>query len=446
MLDFLKRQKAKLENKIAEARAKVKESEDIEEVRAMGEAIEVLNEELKEVDAKIQEVEEAEGNDDGDNDGDAEPAPEGNDDDAQSRSFNPLASYSQRGATNNKEGGEEMSELGTMEYRKAFMNYIQRGEVNKEVLKFEKRADAAGVAQDLGVLIPETVVQEIITGVEKVYGQLYSKVKKLNVPGGVKFPIGSFSATFNRIEEGKVSDRQNAGGITGSVTFSYKIGEIRLAKTLLQTVLSVPAFEKEFAKVIVEAYVEAMDKEIMVGTEDANQCEGILTEAAKGAAGRIPQGNIISFTDADMKDWTKWQEKLFAKIPLSMRSLKAEFAMTSNTYEANIKTLKDQNDRPVYNETFNPVDGSEVCKFKGKDVQLVEEDILKNFNEAANGEYFGMYWVPEKAYGINTNLQFSVVDYFDHDTNQYIKKALVINDGKVLDGKYIFLLKKEVSA
>lgn len=57
-----------------------------------------------------------------------------------------------------------------------------------------------------------------------------------------------------------------------------------------------------------------------------------------------------------------------------------------------------------------------------------------------------MYWVPEEGYAINSNLEFSVVDYFDHNTNQYIKKALVINDGKVLDPKYIYLLKKSVTA
>ena len=34
--------------------------------------------------------------------------------------------------------------------------------------------------------------------------------------------------------------------------------------------------------------------------------------------------------------------------------------------------------------------------------------------------------------------------YFDHETNQYVDKALVVNDGKVLDPAYIYLLKKSV--
>ena len=333
----------------------------------------------------------------------------------------------------------------TMEYRQAFMNYIQRGEINRDVLQFEARTDATGTASDLEVLIPTTIIQKIITDVEKVYGQLYSRVLKTNLQGGVKYPVGSFSATFKRITENTTSDRQKAGEVSGYVEFSYKIGEIRMARTLLQTVSSVAVFEEEFAKVIVKAYVKAMDKEIMIGEDSDNECVGILTEAKKTSGSRIPASNIISFTAAEMANWKTWQEKLFAKIPLAMRGLNPEFAMTANTYEANIKTLADDNNRPVYNETYNPVDGSEISKFKGKNVAFVEEDVLKNFNDAADGDFFGMYWVPEEAYAINSNMEFTVVDYFDHDKNQYVKKALVINDGKILDPKYIYLLKKSTS-
>ena len=431
MLKYLKDLLAKRQAKLKELQERNKTSESLEEVRALASEITEVAEEVRGLEAQIASLE-------------AEAANEG-----EARGFNPNAALNvvANAAQNNGEArGEEVDARGTMEYRKAFMNYVQRGVVNKDVLQFEKRADEVGNAANLGVLIPTTIIQAVITDVEKVYGHLYSRVRKLNIKGGVKFPIDSFSATFTRIKENAKSDRQNAGGETGSVTFEYKIGEIRIARSLLQTILSVEAFEKEFVKVIAKAYVEAMDKEIMLGADESDQCVGILTEANKGEAGRIPAKNIIEFTAADIADWKKWQEKLFAAIPLSMRGLRPEFAMTANTYEANIKTLADENNKPVYNETFNPVDGSEICKFKGKEVCLVEEDIFKNFNDAADGEYFGMYWVPEKAYGINTNMEFVVREYFDEELNQFVKKALVINDGKPLDVKYIYLLKKSVKA
>lgn len=443
MKDYLEKVINSKNAEIESVRAKIKTSESADEVRALGETLNALLTELQDAKDALAKVDE---NDDEGNDDSAAPDESASADENRS-GFEPMKAIGGMEMANNKiENRSSENVRETMEYRQAFMNYIQRGQTS-DILQYEKRdADAYGTTADLGVLIPTTIIQEIIKGVEKKYGQLYSRVRKLNLKGGVSFPIGSFSASFKRIAEGAtVSARQDAGGVTSSVEFSYKIGEIRLARTLLQTVLSVPVFEEEFSKVIVEAYVKAMDKEIMVGTAANNECVGILTEAALGSSGRIPTANIITFTEAEMADWTEWQKKLFAKIPLGMRSERPQFVMTANTYEANIKTLKDANDRPLYNETFNPVDGSEICTFKGKEVVLVEDDILENFDDADNGEYFGMYWVPEKAYAINSNLEFSVVDYFDHETNAYIKKAIVINDGKVLDGQYIYLLKKSVA-
>ncbi len=326
-----------------------------------------------------------------------------------------------------------------MKYRSAFMEYVQRG-VKSDVLK--SRAAEVGTASQLGILIPQTIVQKVMTDLDKVRGHLYSSVKHTNLPGGIKYPIGNFKATFKRITETTVSDRQKAGEVTGYVEFGYLLGEIRIARTILQMVLTVDAFETKLAEVIVKAYVEAMDYEILNGKADANQCEGILTEAAKSNS-RIAADHIIEMTEADMKDWKTWQTKFFAKIPLAMRSLSPEFVMTAGTYEANIKTLADNNNRPVYAETFNPVDGTETATFKAKRVQFVENDTFKDFDEAQAGEYFGMYWVGQEAYSINSNLQFGVTKYMDHETNQEVTKALVINDGKVLDPNYIFLLKKK---
>ena len=409
------------ETREAELEASIEEAETDEEKAAVDEEIEKLEAEKKEAEEKIgaleREVEELE---------------------------TELAGIEEGQKDQRKDGKVDMSKQfgrDSMEYRTAFRDYIQTGKINKDILEFDQRTDAVSTSSDLGVLLPETVVQEIIKGVGEVHGQLYDRVRKTNLKGGVKYPIGSFTATFNRITESTKSDRQDPGGVTGYVAFGYKIGEIRLARTLLQAVLSVPVFEQEFAKCVAEAYVKAMDIEIMSGAEANNQCVGILTEAA-AVGSRIPATNIIEMSPNDVADWTKWQSKLFAKIPLGMRRENPQFAMTAATYEANIKTLKDKNDRPVYAETFNPVDGTERATFKGKEVVFVENDCLKDFDTATAGQFFGMYWVPEKAYAINSNLEFTVVDYFDHETNQYVKKALVINDGKVLDGEYIYLLKK----
>lgn len=425
-LDELRKKDAEFETREAELRTSIDEAETDEEKTTVEEEIDKFDADKKEHDEKVAGLEKA------CEDLEAE--------------LDELEKKPAEAPAARNDGKVEMEvrdmPRNSMEYREAFMNFVTKG-TKSDILEYQQRNDETGTSSDLGVLIPETVMQEIIKGVTKVYGQLYGRVRKTNLKGGVKYPIGSFTASFNRITESTTSYRQDAGGVTGYVAFGYKIGEIRLARTLLQAVLSVPVFEQEFAKVVAEAYVKAMDIEIMSGAEASNQCVGILTEAA-ALNSRIPAANIIEFTANEAADWKEWQKKLFAKIPLSMRAERPEFAMTAATYEGVIKTLADDQNHPVYAETFNPVDGTEKATFKGKEVVFVENDCLKDFDAATDGQYFGMYWVPQKAYAINSNMEFTVVDYFDHETNQWVKKALVINDGKVLDGAYIFLLKKKV--
>lgn len=422
MKEFFKKLIAAKEKRANELRELIKNSNDVNEARSAMTELEGVNGELTEARAQLADIEarSAQGN---------------------GGSFNPVASYGQQG-NNGQNARNAEDPLSTMEYRTAFKTFVQTG-VSNELLK---RADAEQVSTDLGILLPNTIVNEIIKGVEGVYGQLYSRVKKTNVKGGVQYPIGAFTAslywdgTAGTDTEHGVSEKQKAGGVNKFISFTYHIGEIRIAQSLLQSVVSVDVFEREIVAALVEAYVKAMDDAILNG-DGVKQPEGILTEAKK-ASGRIPAENIISFTAEEMEDWKSWQKKLFAVIPLSMRKLRPEFVMTAETFESNIMTLEDTNGNPVYRETYNPVTGDETATFKARNVVFVEEGGIKSFDTAAAGDYFGIYWVPEKAYLINSNLRFSYKRYFDENTNQYITKALVICDGKVLDPKYIYLLKK----
>lgn len=460
MKKFLQNLIARKKAELADAEKKMKASSDVNEVRSLGETLLALRDEINDAEQQLAELDKDDGEGEGNGEGEGQlsnPPANGegrsaNGNTGRSTNFKPTATYGQGAAGDASRSNEPEDPRGTMEYRKAFMDFFKTG---KRSAILQTRSDDQNESGDLGVLLPITIVQEIIKGVEKVYGQLYSGVKKTNIKGGVKYPIGSFEATFTRIyetagENRKVAptDRQNGGSITGYVEFSYKLGEIRLAQTLLANVLSVPVFEQELAKTIIEAYVKAMDGEILNGDGSQEQCEGILTEANKQSGSRIKADHIISFSADDMLDWKTWQKNLFAKIPLSMRSLSPKFVMTPNTYEANIKTLVDDNNRPVYSETYNPVDGTEIARFKGKEVTFVEEGQgIENFDDinpsGTGSKYFGIYWVPEKAYAINTNLEFAVKRYFDEEKLQYVDRAIVINDGKILDEKYIYLLKKK---
>lgn len=446
MNKFLKDLIKKKKSKIKELRSKIEEATTVDEVKKLQKEVEAETEEMRSAEEQLKALE-ARGNSDN-----ATENPEENETEettAEGRSaFDPskaraVGSTENRSSKHSEEVDEELEKRSSMEYRKAFMKYFQTGNMS-EVL--QQRDSDAGSSENLGVLIPQTVVNQIIEGVKKVYGQLYSKVTKTNIRGGVKVPKGSFTAVFKRIEEKKVSDRQNGGGVDGYIQFGYLVGEIRIARTILQYILDVGVFEERLSRLIVEAYVKQCDYEIMHGN-GTTEFQGIITEAKKESGSVIPAENIIEFTADEVKDWTKWHKKLFKKIPLSMRKERPEFVMTANTFESNIITMKDNNGVPLYaKDPIGTVQGDTEGKFNSRRVTFVENDIVSDFDDAANGDIFGMYWAPSKAYGINENLQFSVIRYFDNETNQYVDKAIVVNDGKILDASYIYLLKKKVAA
>lgn len=458
MKDFLKKLIERKRKELKEKEERMKNSQDIDEVRSLGETLIALRDEINDAEEQLAQLENDDNNDDSNNDDGEGRSTNANANEGRSANgFNPnmaLNVIQSNQMNNGTERSQEEDMLSTMEYRKAFMQYAQTGErsarLNEILTQYRAETRAAGevVSEDLGVLIPHTVLQELIKKIEKSYGQLSSRVRMLNVQGGVEFPIGDFDATFtwsgsegNDTEHG-VSEEQRAGDTKASVVFSYHIGEVRIAQSLLQSILSVEVFEKELINALLSAYLKARDVAVLRGTGNG-QPTGILTDVAAGLQ-RVPEENIIEFTDEEIADWTQWEKKLFANIPIGMEGMSPEFAMAKQTYVSNLCTLKDENKQPINKAGFDSNDKQH--KFNEYPVLRTEQDLFKSFDLCANGEIFGIFWVPEKAYGINSNMTFGYKRYFDEDKNKWITKGLVILDGKPLNTNYVYVLKKKVQA
>lgn len=322
-----------------------------------------------------------------------------------------------------------------MEYRIAFKDYVQRGIPIPSNLTQRAGGDPGPtVAADIGAIIPETILNEFLKEVSKVYGHIYSKVRKMNIQGGVKIPISKLKASFKWITETTVSSNQKAGDIKEYLTFDYNIGEIRVSQTLLSQVVSLSLFESEVVRVMLEAYVEAMDKGIISGT-GTGQLLGITKDP------RVK--NVIEMTEADLSDWTAWRKKLFAVVPLSKRG-RGEFLFPCSTVESYLMTMKDKNERPIWRDPDNGMseNGTTAGRFFGRSVDYVEPDVIADFDTAADGDVIGIFWNPQD-YGINTNMAFGMKRYFDDDANEWINKALTIVDGKIIDPSGCYLIKKK---
>lgn len=437
---ILEKRLARLQAKKTKLTERALASQDAAEVRSINEELSELNEEINETQEEIDAIED----DTSGGDPTSNPAEEGTD--PQQRSAVPTNAQFVNGGISlgsfTQQTGQQRNNddpYATLEYRTAFKDYVQRGTpIPSELIQRAGGDPGPTVAADLGMIIPTTIMNEFIEKVSKVYGQLYSKVRKLNIQGGVKFPISDLKANFKWITETTVSDRQKAGDIKEYIEFSYNIGEIRVSQTLLSQVVTLSMFEQEIVRIMVEAYVEAMDKGIMSGS-GAGQMLGILNDTRV----TTNAGHTIEFTAAEFSDWEKWRKKLFSIIPLSKRG-QGEFIFTAGTVESNLLTMKDANNRPVFREATDLSIGESATsgRFYGREVTMVEPDIVADFDTATSGQVVGVYWIPND-YAINTNLAFGMKRYFDEEKNEWVNKGLTIVDGKMLDVAGCYIIKKK---
>ena len=329
--------------------------------------------------------------------------------------------------------------FATLEYRQAFKKYAQTGEIIPATLY--QRDGMPANTDSLGATIPTTVLNEFINEVRVRYGNLYDKVRKLNIKGAVKVPIARLQASFKWISEDTVSPRQDGGEIKDFVMFEYNMAEIRVSQTLLSQIVSLDLFEREIINVMLIAYRKAMDTGIVKGTGNG-QMLGILNDPRV-----LATGNVVEMTANDINDWTAWRKKFFAKLPLGYRS--GEFIFPLGTVDTYLETMADANNNPI----FRQATGLEVNdgdarnpngRFFGREISLVEPDILPDFDSANAGDVIGIFWQPEE-YAINTNMQFGMRRWFDEDRNEWVNKMLTVVDGKVLNPMGIYLIKKKSS-
>lgn len=425
---YLQRVIAGKEKRAKELRKQIDESQSADEVRALGETLKTILTELQEAKDELEGSEEdGEENQEDSNNGEEGSGEQGIS--TNNRNFNPLAAYGTNKNVQNNKRSENI--LDSMEYRQAFKEYVQTGKWH-----MEKRANEVITSDSIGKIIPNSIMEELIKEL-KTYGQLYNKVRKLNIQGGVEFPISELVPVVKWIGEEEVSDTQKAPAIKATVSFSYYIAEARISQSLLSSIVSLPVLESEIAKLLAEAFIKEFDNFIINGT-GVGQPKGILNDD------RIKATNKLKFTDADIADWTQFRKKLFAKIPLAYRG-QGVLVMTVGTWESNIMTLRDDNNRPLYTETYDPVTGNLTCRFNGREVILVEPDILKDYDTAAKGEAFMIYFRPQD-YAINSNLEIGFTRYFNPDTNKWQNKGLTICDGKLIDVNGVYILQKDTVA
>jgi len=429
--EILEKRKKRLEDKREKLKAKALASQDVNEVRSLNDQLDDLTADITDVQAEIDAI-----------------ATEGRQaqDEAEQRSTPPAGAVLHNGravaASFNTPAAQTQTRenedpYATLEYRKAFMAFAQRGTPIPTEL-YQRDGMPQNTTQ-LGATIPTTTLNEFINEVRKRYGNLYAKVRKMNIPGAVKVPIAELQATFKWITEDTVAPRTDGGTINDYVMFSYNMAEIRVSQTLLSSIVALDIFEREIVRIMVIAYLQAMDTGIVRGTGNG-QMLGILKDPRV-----LATGNVIEMTAADINNWQSWRKKFFAKLPLGYRD--GEFIFPLATVDAYLETMADANNNPIFRQAtgLEVNDGDSLNpngRFFGRNIALVEPDILPDFDSAAAGEVIGIFWQPDE-YAINTNMAFGMRRWFDEDRNEWVNKMLTVVDGKVLNPRGFWLIKKK---
>lgn len=314
----------------------------------------------------------------------------------------------------------------SMEYRKAFMEYVCRG----VAIPAELRTAATTTTTDAGAVIPTTLVEEIITKLES-YGNLYAGFRKLNVQGGVKIPIADIKPEAKWVGEGASDDQKLSAA--NAVTFSYNGLECKLAQSLLVNVTTIAAFQQLFVSLATEAMVKALEVAAISG-DGNNKPLGVTVDP------RVT--NVVEMAEADVKSWDGWHKNVKAKIKKAYRD--GVFIMNQSTFDGYIDGMVDKNGQPVGRTNYG-VDGAETYRFMGKTVETVEDDVIAAFDDAEDGDVIGVF-MRLSDYAINSNMQMTATNWVDNDNNKVKNKLMLVVDGKVVDPNGVIVIKKKVNA
>ena len=410
------------EKREAELRKLIKEASTADEVRSLGETLQTVLDELQDAKDQLENLP-----DEGEGGGEGGQA--GQDPNGEGRSANPLHEFRGRVVGQYAAPGQARSDDPTdsVEYRTAFMNFVCRN----VPIPVELRADATTATTDVGALIPTTILHEIIREV-KTYGEIYAKVRHLNVQGGVQIPVLSLLPKATWITANTAtseSDKQKLAAT--SISFNYYGLECKLSQTLLANVTTLEIFQEQFVKLAAEAMVQALEVAIFNGT-------GVGMPLGITKDNRVPNANVITLSAEEFASWNAWQKKVFAKMKKSYRD--GEFIMAQGTFDGHINGMVAEDGQPIGRVNYGIADGP-AYRFGGKNVQTVEDDVVADYDAAETGTVVAVF-AKLSNYGVNSNLEMQVVKWVDHDTNEIKNKTILVCDGKLIDPNGVLIIKK----
>lgn len=305
-------------------------------------------------------------------------------------------------------------DLDSMEYRKAFMDYVQSGEMAQEY------RDSA-LTKNNAAVIPVTVLNQIVEKMES-YGNILPLVSTLSYPAGVSVPVSNMGITATWTAEGAGSEKQ--GAATTSFTFgAYKL-QCRVGVSMEMHVKALSAFEAAIINNVSKAMVKAIEQAIVSG-DGAAKPKGITTED-------VDASRKIDVAKFDYKTLTSIESAVPAAYDAT-----SVYCMNKKTY-MQFAGMTDAQGQPIARVNMG-ISGQPERTLYGRTVVLT--DYLPSYDAVEAGQTFGFVF-DFSNYVLNTGYDMNVRQYVDEETDDTITKATMLVDGKVVDNNGLVLLVK----
>ena len=385
--------KTYLTNFIARKKAEVKKlqersdkSEDLAEVRAIGETLAALKKEIEDAEAQLAELDET---------GEAGNDPDG--DEGAQRSVVPQDAQLRNAAVVGSFGtGSPVVEVPDAQYRNAFMNYV----LKNEPIPAELRADANTLTSDVGAVIPTELVNQIIEKFDNV-GMILPLITKTSYKAGVLIATSTVKPVATWVAEGAGSDRQKK--TTGEITFSYFKLRCEISMSMEVGTMALSAFEAKFVENVAKAMTYAVENAVINGT-GTGQPTGILKATGQEMSKEL---SYAALAEAE------------GLLPVEYET-GAKWCMNKKTF-AKVLGMVDLQGQPIARVNYG-LAGSQERSILGRDVVVtpyVADDTMFMFDFSD--------------YVLNTIYDMGISKKQDWDTEDLLTKAVMSVDGKVVD-------------
>lgn len=310
-------------------------------------------------------------------------------------------------------------EMENMEYREAFKEFVVKG----TAIPMELRSPQQSTTSNAGAAIPTHLVQQIMAKLEN-YGNIYNRVTKTFYKGGVSLPFAGALPTASWVAERSGTDTA-AISVTG-ITFAYHKLRVSVACSLEIANLTIDAFEAFVVNAIAKSMAKALDTAIVAGTGSSNhQPVGFAT---------------VTPTSGQALDATP----TYANLCLAEGALPSGYD-NSAVWVMNKKTfwqfmaLVDDNGQPIARVNHG-INGKPEYYLMGREVVMT--DALDAYASDMTDDKVWACLVDLNRYILNMSYGMVIKEYEDNTTDDMVKKAIALVDGKFPDANAIVTLKK----